>query len=238
MSENMLKNQIDKEIESVEISEKVLSNILLEMRKQKLQSENSVKERKPFRFTARIRNAIALAACAVLMVVAIPFAVQNPGVAENPMTPTTHSARSYQMEKITKENLVETFPNLNLPSEKILGVAPKCEVIYQNHKAVAGKADYLIGKNQELLVEFDSTNSSSMGFSVEKTVEIKGVKVDVIASFMDEYSGMVTFNYNNLQYILSFKGCNDCAIAKSVLESIIKQESKCYFNNNFFSFYI
>ncbi|MEG1805683.1 MAG: hypothetical protein RR327_04730 [Clostridia bacterium] len=235
MTDRDLIEQLNKKIDDVQLPDRVLDNLLLEMRKQK--AENSSKttaKRSKFRITARMRNAIAVCSVALIMVVAIPLAsgtfanksIPNPTSALNPPTPAPfpYAISTRMMPNVVSYTEIDTLAkdNVALPMNFAKANENTTTIFETDGQITLIKQLYSLTDNKQIVIDVDLSNSNN---SVEKVVGNYAYdNLDIMLTNKVPEGGCLKFDFNNAKYYISFQNFKEYDILKEIIDDIQKDK--------------
>lgn len=224
MKDKTIFEQLNKEIESVELPNEILDNILLEMRREKARKLESVKEKKRgFKFTARMRNAVAVFSVALLMIVAIP--VSQTLMKDNTVSPPTPNPMMISPRFI--ENQVDytevdaiVSKNIALPMNFAKENSNYTTLVYDGSEVSLVKQSYNFEDNSMIIIDIDLNSSNDVKVVPIENYDLDGMDVQLINK--NKSSGTLKFDFNNAVYYISFQSLQSKDNIQLIIEDILK----------------
>ena len=227
MEELDLKKQLNKEIESVEISDRVLNNLLLKMREEK--SKVVEKKRPWYAIPKRFQSAVAVCGIALLMIIALPLAMGGNGDDNVLRSQDGFQVETQNFAQSKSVNVVE-LPFKELEERMPKGIAiPKGDseanmtaYIMMGHSNTINGANvgYEYQDDKYIMVEMQIGGSDPTEyFDGQEEVTIGGAKV--IKDAYRNNAGTYLFTLRETNYYVSYVNITDIAKVEKIIEELV-----------------
>ena len=222
-----IKEQLNREIESVELPDRVLNNLLLKMREEK--SAVATKKKPWYAIPKRFQSAIAVCGLALVMVVALPFALKgnegNVGISEAkvPNPQSFISSKSVDVVEVPFKELAEKVPEgVSIPIGDENAKMSSYVLVGHSNTVNGVKVGYEYGNDTAIIIDMQIGGTNPMeSFEDNEKIDIAGKEVG--KSSYPNNSGTYILTIDKVIYYVSYVNLEDTTKVEKIIEDLLTQ---------------